>query len=57
MDLQMEDKPDSKFKRGIPHDVLAVYGPLVKTPPEALENHDEKRIVRPRPPSPSRTRR
>lgn len=50
---QMEDnRPDRVFKRGIPHDVLAVYAGIIKPPPSSLEQHSEAAIRGPAMPSP-----
>lgn len=35
---------DKLFMRAIPHDVIAVYGGLIKPPPSALEDHAEEHI-------------
>ena len=43
MDAPLPGSTDGKvLKRGVPHDVLAVYGPIVKPPAETLKDHSEK---------------
>lgn len=39
-----ETDSDSDYKRGVPHDVIAVYGPLIKPPAVVLEDHKEERV-------------
>jgi 2,4-dienoyl-CoA reductase-like NADH-dependent reductase (Old Yellow Enzyme family) len=39
-----EDDPEGQFKRGIPHDALAVYGPLVKLPRPLAKDHHEPQV-------------
>ena len=34
-----ESTPDKLIKRGCPHDVLTVYGPIIKPPPSVLSDH------------------
>jgi hypothetical protein len=42
---QIEDShPDRPYKRGTPHDVLAVYGGIIKPPLSSLEQHREELI-------------
>lgn len=42
---QVEDnRPERQYKRGTPHDVLAVYGGIIKPPPATLEEHAEAQI-------------
>jgi 2,4-dienoyl-CoA reductase-like NADH-dependent reductase (Old Yellow Enzyme family) len=53
-----DSDPNSEFKRGIPHDVLAVYGPLIKVPKVSLKEHKEEQIrgeAMPDPSSPNPT--
>ena len=38
---QMEDGRPNEYKRGIPHDVLAVYASIIKPTPEALQDRCE----------------
>ena len=41
LDAPIQSGSDRVLKRGVPHDVLAVYAGLVKPPPSALEEHTE----------------
>lgn len=43
---------DKTYKRGIPHDVLAVYGAFIKPSPSALEEHTEELLRGPAMPAP-----
>ncbi|KIP04658.1 hypothetical protein PHLGIDRAFT_25477 [Phlebiopsis gigantea 11061_1 CR5-6] len=59
MDMQVAIKPsdrqvdcDKPNFRGIPHDVVAVYGALIKPPPSSLERHSEAHIRGPAFPKP-----
>ncbi|GJE88362.1 alkene reductase [Phanerochaete sordida] len=48
---QMED--GRQYMRGVPHDVLAVYGPLIKPPPASLAQHAEEQLRGPAMPKPA----
>lgn len=52
LDAPVESSSDKVFKRGVPHDVLAVYAGLIKPPPSALEEHTEAHIRGPAMPKP-----
>lgn len=47
-----ENVRETPFLRAIPHDVIAVYGGLIKPPPCALEDHAEEHIRGPAMPKP-----
>jgi 2,4-dienoyl-CoA reductase-like NADH-dependent reductase (Old Yellow Enzyme family) len=50
---QVEDAaPQNQYKRGTPHDVLAIYGPLVKVPLATLAEHKESSFRGPAMPAP-----
>lgn len=50
---QMVDgNSDREYKRGTPHDVLTVYGSIIKPPPKSLQNHSEEQIRGPAMPNP-----
>lgn len=40
-------------RRGTPHDILAVYGPLIKTPPVILQEYSERAFRGPAHPAPA----
>jgi 2,4-dienoyl-CoA reductase-like NADH-dependent reductase (Old Yellow Enzyme family) len=50
MDLPLEAQQlddgdeEGQYKRGVPHDVLAVYGPLIKIPEKLLSEHHEPQV-------------
>jgi 2,4-dienoyl-CoA reductase-like NADH-dependent reductase (Old Yellow Enzyme family) len=39
-----EGEPEGQYKRGIPHDALAVYGPLVKLSRAIMADHREQQM-------------
>ncbi|EKM51954.1 uncharacterized protein PHACADRAFT_165282 [Phanerochaete carnosa HHB-10118-sp] len=50
---QMEDNcPDAECRRGTPHNVLAVYGGIIKPPAASLKEHSERLIRGPAMPAP-----
>ncbi|KAJ3551865.1 hypothetical protein NM688_g4462 [Phlebia brevispora] len=44
MDQTILSKDSKSYKRSVPHDVLAIYGPLIKPPPAVLRDHSEEAI-------------
>lgn len=53
MDAPLVQDEHKTIKRGTPHDVLAVYGPIFKPPPSALQEHTEEALRGPAMPKPS----
>lgn len=52
MDAPISQGEHKTLKRGTPHDVLAVYGPIIKPPPSAIQEHSEEALRGPAMPKP-----